>query len=323
VPIYLRLTLFFAFLAAAILLPLRKSPAPQQAAPPLAQRPAVKEQSIMDYLRSGQDARTSLGFKIKTDGSLSEAPTRRIQLLSDLAQTNLPAAAIIAREILAAKTSSDEWALSLAILARSDPLKTNRQFLQQKAEEMVLYGPWRQNPSAGFLEAFDLFVYTDDVHFTTDLAGMVSDKSNPAVAHAAFLTLDRLTENDPQPTLQTFLDDSSLLASHPATEADYFARADARDPAQAQLLAQYLLSPDRTLPELEAFAGIFPNENFIVSDNLLTSNPATPSDEIRSRLQAAAQLASQWQANPQFQSLRPQLARIQNRLASILGLAAQ
>jgi len=129
-----RTTVFVALMIAGILMEIRQNPPP---------RLTNDEGAVVVYLRSGRDVSTGRGFKLEPDGTVSEAPTLRIKLLNDLAKTNLPAAVGFAREILQEKKSADEWALSLAILARSDTSATNREYLHAKAEEMALYTPWK------------------------------------------------------------------------------------------------------------------------------------------------------------------------------------
>jgi len=48
-----------------------------------------------------------------------------------------------------------------------------------------------------------------------------------------------------------------------------------RDPDQRALVERYLLDPGRDTLELATFAGLYPNANFMVSNNLLTT-VATP-----------------------------------------------
>ena len=61
-----------------------------------------------------------------------------------------------------------------------------------------------------------------------------------------------------------------LMEGHEQTRADFFARADVRDSAQKALLDNYLLDSKRSGAELQQFAGIYPNANYMVSYNLLT-----------------------------------------------------
>lgn len=274
--------------------------------------------AIRRFLASGQDAPTGQGFKINSDGSLRQAPTARTLLLDTLGQLDPPQAAAAALEILQQKGSPDEWAVAMALCARANADPASLAFLQQKVEEMATYQPWQQNPSVGFLEAFNVFVYTDDTEFVPQLSQFASNQENPGLAHAAFLTLDRLVQIDPVDTLGTLQDDPSLLSGRAAAEGNLFARADLRDPGQAALLADYLLSPDRTPTELTAFAGVFPNENFMISDNLLTPSPPLSNAEVLARYQAAQQTVNQWLQDTRFSNLWPQFQQIQARLDRIL-----
>jgi hypothetical protein len=129
-----RTTVFVVLLIVAILMEIRQN------APSFA--PLNEGGVAAAYLRSGRDVPMGKKFKLEPDGTLSEAPTLRIKLLNDLAKTNMPVATKIARDILQEKKSADEWALSLAILTRSDKSATNREYIHLKAQEMALYPPW-------------------------------------------------------------------------------------------------------------------------------------------------------------------------------------
>ena len=115
--------------------------------------------AIRRFLDSKADASTHQGFKIGAKGLLGEAPTLRTFLLDYLGQIDPPAAAEYARVILTRKDSPDEWAVALRSLATGDPSADGRALLQQKAGELLQYGPWQQNPSTGYLEAFDVAVF--------------------------------------------------------------------------------------------------------------------------------------------------------------------
>ena len=275
--------------------------------------------AIRQFLASGQDAPTGQGFQLGADGSLRQTPTVRTLLLDMLGKLDPAQAAAAAREILQKKGSPDEWAVALALCARADPTDEALAFVQQKAEEMAGYRPWQENPSAGYLEAFDLFVYTGDTDFVPELSQFACNTDNPALAHAGFLALDRLVQNNPLDTLETLNDNPALLSGREGAAAGFFARADVRDPDQKALLADYLLSSDRSLPELEAFAGLYPNENFMISPNLLTASATLSSAELLSRYQAAQQTVGQWLQDSQFAGIWPQLQQIQGRLSRILS----
>jgi hypothetical protein len=290
----------------------------------LASRPKDEAVGVIgQFLASGQDAPTGQGFQLNADGSLREAPTLRTLLLDMLSKLDPVQAAAAAKGILQRKDSADEWAVALALYARANSTDDALSFLRQKAEEMANYQPWQVNPSVGFLEAFDVFVYTGDTNFVPELAQLASNKENPAAAHAAFLALDRLAQNDPLDMLGTLNDDPTLLSGREGAAAGFFARADVRDPDQKALLADYLLSPARSSSELEAFAGLYPNENFMVSNNLLTRSATLSNAELLSRYQAAQQAVGQWLHDSRFEGIWPQLQRIQGRLSRILAGAGQ
>jgi hypothetical protein len=98
------------------------------------------------------------------------------------------------------------------------------------------------------------------------------------------------------------------------TRANYFARADVRDPQQRQVLESYLLDPRTSAQELQQFAGLFPNANFMVSQNLLTPTPTPDHAALTSRDAASLQLVQAWLVDPRFAKLQPQLQRAKQRL---------
>ena len=108
--------------------------------------------------------------------------------------------------------------------------------------------------------------------------------------------------------------DPQLLATREQTRASLFARADIRHAKQNALLQLYLLHPSRTHEELQSFAAIYPNANFMISNNLLTK-VLTPSREEVIALDASALGAVQkWLLDPRFQKLRPHLEACRARL---------
>jgi hypothetical protein len=269
---------------------------------------------IRQFLDSKADASTHLGFKIGDHGLLDEAPTLRTFLLDELSRIDPASAADYSKVILAGKDSPDEWAVALRNLARGDDSDSGRQLLAQKTSEMLQYEPWQKNPSVGFLEAFDVAVYLGGDGLMPALTQMVQQQDNPAVAHASYLALDRLVINEPVSTLNALLADMDSMAGRELTRADYFSRADVRDPQQRQILESYLLNPKTTAAELDAFAKIFPNANFMVSPNLLTPSPTIDRDTLLNRDQESLRVANEWLADPRFASLRPALQTTITRL---------
>jgi hypothetical protein len=271
-------------------------------------------EAIRQFLDSKTDGPTHLGFRLASNGLLDEAPTLRTFLLDELARLDPAAAADYSRVVLASMDLPDEWAVALRNLASGDTSAEGRALLEQKTAELLRYAPWQQNPSVGYLEAFDVAVYLGGTDLLPTLSGMVQSQDNPAVAHAAYLALDRLVINNPAIVLAALEADPDLMQGRESTRADYFARADVRDPQQRQVLENYLLNPAVGSSELQTFAGIFPNANFMISPNLLTQNTTLDHDALTSRDAQSLAVAQQWMADPRFAQVAPELQTITQRL---------
>jgi hypothetical protein len=271
--------------------------------------------AIRRLLDAKTDAPTGQGFKIGGSGALLEAPTLRTLLLDQLAALDPVAAAAYARTVLSSSTSPDEWAIALRNLARGDTSAAARALLEAKTAELLGNQAWQREASVGYLEAFDTAVHLGGTTLLPPLTELVSRKDNPAVAHAAYLTLDRLVINQPVQTLATLNDHPEWMTGREETRANYFARADVGDAAQRQLVESYLLAAARDPAELQAFAGVFPNANFMISHNLLTSNPTLDGTTLARRDQAALAVVNEWLNDPRFAQLQPQLERMQARLS--------
>src|SRR2546430_11160415 len=179
----------------------------------------------------------------------------------------------------------------------------------------------RNDPSAGFLEAFDVIVYTRDGEMTPQLAQFVQQRENRAVAHAAYLALDRLIQAEASETLGQLQSRPELMEGREGTRADFFARADVRDPKQRTILESYLLDPGRSPTELQKFAATYPNANYMVSYNLLSQTRTPTGDQIVARDREALKAVQEWLGDPRFAHLGPQLQTMKSRLAQIVRLS--
>jgi hypothetical protein len=271
-------------------------------------------QNIVRLLDSGEDARTGQGFRVGKDGVLEEAPTLRVWLLDYLSRLDPALAAEYAKKVLTRMQSADEWAVALRCVAVVDVGVEGRSFLESKTAELLTNEEWQQKPSSGYLEAFDVAVHLGGTNLIPPLGNLVRKLDNQAVAHAAYLTLDRLTLSDPVGTLSLLANDPELMRGREETRANYFARADVRDPAQRRLLETYLLRPALDPTELARFSGVYPNANYMVSHNLLTKATTPDAGWLRSRDAEALKVAGEWLADSRFQQLKPQLERIRERL---------
>jgi hypothetical protein len=277
--------------------------------------------AIRDFLARGGDAPTRLGFAVGPDGFLNAAPSSRVFLLDQLARLDRAAAAECAKQILARMDSPDEWAVCLRNLAIADASPETRAFLREKLLQLLGHEPWQKEPSVGYLEAFDVAVHLGGTNLLPALSGLACKKDNPAVAHAAYLALDRLAIQEPASALGFLQANPGLLAGRELMRADYFARLDARDPAQRAVLESYLLSPQLGAAELNQFAGVYPNANFKISNNLLTRSQTPNYGTLKERDTEALRLTQEWLADPRFAGLKPQLAKIKGRIETFVKQA--
>jgi hypothetical protein len=283
---------------------------------------SVASRLIEQFLDGKRDASTKLAFTIQKNGFLSDAPSFRVFLLDLLAQIDPKAASQYAMQILSTPGSPDEWAICLRNYALAGSSTGTQAYLESKFLEMLANSAWRSNPSVGYLEAFDTAVYTHDTGLAPTLSQLMADKDNRAVAHAAYLTLDRLVISDPTAVLSQLEAQPDLMRGHELTRADYFARADVADQQQKALLESYLLDPNHSQQELKTFAGLYPNENYMISNNLLTQTQTPTYTDIVTRDRQALSAVQGWMGDPRFQTLQPQLQIMYNRLQMFVGQAA-
>lgn len=283
--------------------------------------PNVASQLVQDFLKSGQDAGTKLDITIKSGGGLGDASSLRVFLLDYLGQIDKPAAGQIAMQVLSGYTTPDEWAVSLRNFAWANPDPGAYGFLQQKTRELLANPDWKRNPSVGYLEAFDTIVYAHATDLTPELANLLRDKDNRATAHAAYLTMDRLTISDPTAMLKQLVEKPELMTGREQTRADFVARADIRQPDQRGLVEQYLLDPARSQQELNTFAATYPNANYMISTNLLTEVKTPRGEELIASDREALKVVEQWENDPRFEPILPVLGQIRARLENFIRQA--
>jgi len=279
----------------------------------LAADPAQSLAAIRAFLRSGRDALTGQGFALGAGGLLTGSPTLRVLLLDTLGQiargARSPAAAEVAREILAEKTSADEWALALRNLAWTDPQA--RPFLRDKVREMLRTEPWLSAPSAGMLEALDVVVFTRDATLIPDLDA--ARTAGGELAHATDIALDRLAETAPLDVLTWLNTHPRTLDDRPFLRADYFAKADIAQGAQRAQIEIYLGRPDITAAEKSKLLNALTTPASFVSETLL-STPAAP-DDGTARRAALERVTADWLKTDRFPLLRESLFETRQRLA--------
>ena len=280
----------------------------------LAADPHEAMAAILAFLATGRDARTGESFAIQKGGGLAGAPTFRVMLLDLLGRIARDAgsedALAFSRALLTRKTSADEWAIALRNVAWAAP--QDRAFLAEKTHEMLNYQPWRQQPGAGFLEAFDVIVFTRDVTFAADLAAMAVSEDE-ATRRAAAAAMDRLSEMAPLDVMNYLNGHPAEFAERPFLRADYFSKADLSQPQQRQAIEAYLARPDVTVAEKDKLLSVFASPGSFVGDTLVTE-PAAAEDPPQ-RTEGLRAAVGDWLKGNRFPDLRGPLAQLQQRLA--------
>lgn len=278
---------------------------------------------IRSFLRGGRDRSTGMEFEISDGGNLKSWPTLRVFLLDVVAVIDPAAAIEISREILATPTTADEWSLALRNIGRSGRTTDSDAFLRFKTTELILNPAWQARPSIGYFQAFDLLVHTEATSESPLLSSMIQrGGEREDLAHAAFLTLDRLVQRKPADMLQRLTVDTALRESHPEMAAQQFARADLRDPAQKVIVESWLLDPTRTSKELHAFAGVFPNQNQFVSKNLLTNNSPASGADLAALDREVLSIIRNWKTAPRFLPVKRYLDEMEMRLGQFTPLGS-
>ncbi len=228
-------------------------------------------EAIIAFLKTGEDAATGLPFQVGTEGSLASAPSLRLVLLDVLPGLDPSASLEMARQIMDQLTNADEYALSLRNLAWNDLEGDLRSELTTRFDTLIK-SPWREQPSAGFLEAFDIAVEIGGLPMIDQLSTLAE---NEATAQAAIIALDRIVLRDPSALVEA-ANQPGWMAATPLQRASLLSRLDLSAPDQRALFLRYLAAPNHGEGELDYFSKIFPNRNYLSGQRLVTTPETTP-----------------------------------------------
>lgn len=270
----------------------------------LAGDPRQSIAAIRAFLDSGRDAGTGEDFGIGENGALAGAPTLRVLLMDVLGQiaarTGSGEAAQVGREILSAKTTADEWAVSLRNVGQHERAATP--YLAAKAHEMLAHQPWRSAPSGGFLEAFDVPVFAADASFVPVFSELAQSEVNP-LKRAATIAMDRLSEANPLAVMNHLNANPAEFADRPFLRADYYGKADLSNGQQRNAVEVYLTRADVSLEEKTKVIASLVSPASFISDALLSAPALRP--ESPARQNAVPPTLRTWSADPRFLPLRP------------------
>ena len=235
--------------------------------------------AIVAFLESGEDAVTGLPFVVGPDGVMALVPTLRTALM-DLLPTLDPQVALeAARVVMKRRSSQDEYALALRNMAWNDLDGDMREELGARLNDMLEIESWMENPSTGYLEAFDIALEIGGPGWFATMSqvaekGVAGDTSE--LSKAAFVALDRMVLRDPSLLMTADLE-AGWMDSAPRPRASLMSRLDVTQPEQQALLIRYLNSESPGPGELEYFAALFPNGNILHGHRLVTADEETPS----------------------------------------------
>ena len=232
--------------------------------------------AIIAFLKTGEDAATGLTFIVGPDGMMDTVPTLRLALLDLLPSLDPTAALNVARELMDKRTSPDEYAISLRNLAWNDLDGDLRDELTTRFFDL-LKTPWLEQPTAGLLESFDVPVEIGGIPMFNELISLTTrSPQQKAVNQAAFISLDRMVQRDPS-LLNAALADPAWMASAPQQRASLLSRLDITQPDQRATFLRYISSVPHGEGELDYYARIFPNANFLYGNRLVTTDSPAPS----------------------------------------------
>ena len=271
--------------------------------------------AILDFLKSGEDASTHLPFIVGAQGAMESSPTLRTALLDLLPSLDPTAALDVARELMDRKSSPDEYALSLRNMAWNDLDGDLKKELASRLDAMLQVPDWLATPSAGFLEGFDVAVEISDLRSFKQMLGLVRNDPGEAaksLARASFIALDRMILRNPSLLTDAAAQDPAFLDAAPQQRASLMSRLDLTVPDQRTLFIRYLSQPNHGPEEMDYFAEIFPNGNYLDGHRLVTTGEDTHT--IASRQQADRDTLREIEKMSASPGTTAVLARIRERL---------
>ena len=271
---------------------------------------------VLAQWRAGEDFTTKLDLTLDSRQNISGWPSFRTFLLDMLFQIDPEAAASVSKDLLSTSESPDEWAVAMRNLGR---VGSHEELLKSKAAELLQRKDWQRDPSAGYLEAFDVIVHTRHTALAPELLANCDAQDQKAVRHASFLTLDRLILAAPEQMLPELAKNASQHPRSGLMLSNMIARGDVRNAVQRKAVETYLLDPKRTAEELRGFASVFPNANMAVSDSLLTKTRTLEGQDLADKDRAALQAVATWLEDPRFGHLQEPLRMSYQRLQGFVA----
>jgi len=250
-----------------------------------ASNPDAAAAALLEFLRTGEDLSTSLGFVVGEAG-LDEWPTLRAFLLDLLGKIDPEMASRYAMDtVIPAKASTVEYAVSLQILWNHGGAEKPTPELTQAWIGLLEKPDWSARPDAAWLESLDFASRIPEVtpEFLKASTEWLADPENVVERVGGVdLALERMAVQQPVGIMKALVRDPSLLSLGRGIyqRSQIFARASLNDSEQQKLLAAYLERLDPASQEAELFFSAFPCHNFSVSPGLSGQPKVNSSREI-------------------------------------------
>ena len=238
-----------------------------------ASNPDAAAAALLEFLRSGEDLSTSLGFVVGEAG-LEEWPTLRAYLLDLLGKIDPEIASRYAMDtVIPAKSSTVEYAVSLQILWNHGGAEKPTPELTQAWLGLLRKADWSDRPGPAWLESLDFASRIPEAmpEFLKASTEWLADPENVVERVGALdLSLERVAVQQPVVVMEALIADPSLLGKGRGVyqRSQIFARAKLNDAGQQRLLVAYVNGLDPTSREAELFFDQFPCHNFSVGPGL-------------------------------------------------------
>jgi hypothetical protein len=259
-----------------------------------ASNPDAAAAVLLEFLRTGEDLSTSLGFVVGEAG-LDEWPTLRAFLLDLLGKIDPEMASRYALEtVIPAKSSTVEYAVSLQILWNHGGAEKPAPELTQAWLGLLGKTDWSARPDPAWLESLDFASRIPEAtpEFLKASTEWLADPENVVERVGAVdLALERMAVQQPVAVMEALLGDPSLLNLGRGIyqRSQIFARASLNDSEQQKYLAAYLERLGPGSQEAVLFFSAFPCHNFSVSPGLSGQPKVKSSREIIASDRAALQ----------------------------------
>jgi len=289
-----------------------------------ASNPDAAAAALLEFLRTGEDLSTSLGFVVGEAG-LDEWPTLRAFLLDLLGKIDPEMASRYALDtVIPAKASTVEYAVSLQILWNHGGAEKPTPELTQAWIGLLEKPDWSARPDAAWLESLDFASRIPEVtpkflKASTEWLSRPAEASGKA--EAAEIVLERMMIRHPGETLHALLENTQWMneGRGPSVRASLFARADVADSGQALSLKSYLQHLQPEGKEADSFYQAFPCHNYGVAPGLSGQPDIPGAGDIQNMLHADLVLLQGWKNDPALAGHRPRLDQAIEKIRGILG----